>query len=280
MVGVGFGSNNHPVTWLDVRGPFKCGSVHRTADGNGLAFNTSHRIQRDVCANQTACVELVGDESNDLYGTSRHFDILGIRAVVNGESTVVLRVVVHRVKAVFLYRHVVNIANRYEGSPHTLFVGFNDGAVGGVVRALQCDIESGNSLALAWKAVVVKVPVDLTADFNLKFGIHRVKYQDMVHGVIGRERIVAGVKHPGLCTQRSVKVKAPSSRHHHFGGVAILIGSLKGDVAKSIVTDGGHRHVGKGIVGDVFSQLHGHFHADGRLQVKAQAVGRCSNGDG
>ena len=79
-----------------------------------------------------------------------------------------------------------------------------------------------------------------------------------------------------LGSDRSVEGETPLTGHHHLRGVAVFVGSLQRDVAKSIVADSGHAHVGQVSLGEAFHEVEGHidsWHGSERQAGAASDIG-------
>ena len=125
--------------------------------------------------------------------------------------------VVDRLKAFLLNGDVVDIPNRNEDTPNTFIVGHDGFREGRVVVALNGDVHLRQTFTKAGCAVVVEVPVDLSTDFHLKGGVHRVQNQAVVYGRLCVERFVAGVHEPRFGADGSVQVQTPLAGHQQLG---------------------------------------------------------------
>ena len=165
--GVGFGHHDHPFTGLDQSVPFKGRTVHCTDHHNSVSFHTCHWIERDARINEAISVHRVGDRSSHVNRSSTDFNVTGIWAVQNNISGGIFFAVVDGFKSFFHDGHVVIIANGDEEAPNTVSVGhYRFVNRGGVAR--HSDVKFRNSFGCIWCVVVIEVPIDLAADFNLE----------------------------------------------------------------------------------------------------------------
>ena len=142
-----------------------------------------------------------------------------------------------------------------------------------MIGSLNGDFHLGDALTCAGQTVVVQVPVDLTANLHFEGGVDGVQHQRVVFiCVVCGERCIAGVHEPSLRSDGSVEVEAPGSRHEQFCGIPVFVGTVKGDVSKPVVADGGDRHVRKNAFGNLLQQLHGDVDADQGGQVEVGSV--------
>ena len=90
---------------------------------NRFSLNTRDRVKNDVGINESVGVELVGNDSFNDHQTCTHFNVRGVRAVVDGEAGLVFGFVVHGFESFLLNGDVVDVPNGYKDTPDSLVVG-------------------------------------------------------------------------------------------------------------------------------------------------------------